>query len=242
MRSLEEKTVDARFGTCAARRARRRTSSSSRSTTPRSAGSGEPSQVRDRPDKRASVQWPFPRRFARERDQPHRRPGTRERLPSTPVHRADDDPRATRRSDPCGADAHGAVVLSTTEVDDERPAPTSSAAIDVLERSARVPATRRSQRRRRRAPPHAYEIQGRRASASPPRSSPPVTTIPRPPATNASWIDFAGPPGTVTHYSFSDVIDGKVPPSAFKGKIVVIGPSRVVASGPPRDADVGQRR
>jgi adenylate cyclase len=37
------------------------------------------------------------------------------------------------------------------------------------------------------------------------------------------WIDFAGPPGTVPTYSFSDVLLGHVPASAFAGKIVVVG-------------------
>jgi adenylate cyclase len=49
---------------------------------------------------------------------------------------------------------------------------------------------------------------------------------PVPPARDGShWIDFAGPPGTVKTYSYSDVYFGKVPPSAFRDKIVVIGPS-----------------
>ncbi len=38
-----------------------------------------------------------------------------------------------------------------------------------------------------------------------------------------AWIDYAGPAGTVTTYSFLDVLDGKVPASAFRGKVVVIG-------------------
>jgi adenylate cyclase len=47
--------------------------------------------------------------------------------------------------------------------------------------------------------------------------------IPKPPA-SSPWIDFAGPPGTLKTYSYSKVMDGKVPPSAFRGKLVVIGP------------------
>ena len=39
------------------------------------------------------------------------------------------------------------------------------------------------------------------------------------------WIDFAGPPGTITSYSYSRVLRGKVPPSVFKDKIVVVGAS-----------------
>jgi adenylate cyclase len=37
------------------------------------------------------------------------------------------------------------------------------------------------------------------------------------------WIDYAGSPGTVTSYSYSRVHDGKVPPSVFKDKVVVVG-------------------
>jgi len=46
-----------------------------------------------------------------------------------------------------------------------------------------------------------------------------------PPRPGTHWIDFAGPPGTVKTYSYSNVYFGKVPPSAFTGKVVVIGPS-----------------
>lgn len=38
-------------------------------------------------------------------------------------------------------------------------------------------------------------------------------------------IDFAGPPGRVNTYSFSDVYSGRVPASAFKGRVVVVGES-----------------
>ena len=40
-----------------------------------------------------------------------------------------------------------------------------------------------------------------------------------------AWIDFYGPPGTIPTYSFSRVLNGKVDPSAFKGKTVVVGVS-----------------
>jgi adenylate cyclase len=45
------------------------------------------------------------------------------------------------------------------------------------------------------------------------------------PAASKPWIDFVGSPGTITAYSYSRVMDGKVPPSAFRNKLVVIGPS-----------------
>jgi adenylate cyclase len=40
-----------------------------------------------------------------------------------------------------------------------------------------------------------------------------------------AWIDYAGPPKTIPTYSFSNVLGGKVDPSAFQGKIVVVGAS-----------------
>jgi adenylate cyclase len=49
-------------------------------------------------------------------------------------------------------------------------------------------------------------------------------TIASPPS-GTGWIDFAGPAGTVQTYSYSKVLDGKVPASAFRNKLVVIGPS-----------------
>jgi adenylate cyclase len=38
-----------------------------------------------------------------------------------------------------------------------------------------------------------------------------------------AWIDFRGPPGTFREVSFSRVLRGKIPASAFRGKTVVIG-------------------
>jgi len=46
---------------------------------------------------------------------------------------------------------------------------------------------------------------------------------PRDFAGNHAWIDYVGAPGAVTHRSFWNVEQGKVPASVFKGKIVVVG-------------------
>jgi adenylate cyclase len=46
-----------------------------------------------------------------------------------------------------------------------------------------------------------------------------------PSRSGSAWIDFAGPPGTIPSYSYSHVLTGKVPASAFRGKLVVVGPS-----------------
>jgi adenylate cyclase len=40
-----------------------------------------------------------------------------------------------------------------------------------------------------------------------------------------AWIDFRGPPGTIAHYSYSRVLRGRVPASAFRGKTVIVGAS-----------------
>jgi adenylate cyclase len=66
---------------------------------------------------------------------------------------------------------------------------------------------------------------------------------------NLQWIDYAGSPGTITSYSYSRVHDGKVPPGAFKDKVVVVGatapslqdihatPTGAVMSGPELQAN-----
>jgi CHASE2 domain-containing sensor protein len=41
-----------------------------------------------------------------------------------------------------------------------------------------------------------------------------------------TWIDFRGPPGTIRRMSALDVLDGRVAPQAFAGKVVVIGLAR----------------
>jgi adenylate cyclase len=45
------------------------------------------------------------------------------------------------------------------------------------------------------------------------------------PFTGTKWIDYLGPSGTFTNLSFGDVYAGRTPPSVFRGKIVVIGPT-----------------
>jgi adenylate cyclase len=40
---------------------------------------------------------------------------------------------------------------------------------------------------------------------------------------DGAWIDFHGPPGTLSQVSFGAVRRGEVPPSVFRGKIVIVG-------------------
>jgi response regulator RpfG family c-di-GMP phosphodiesterase len=42
-------------------------------------------------------------------------------------------------------------------------------------------------------------------------------------AGRGAWIDFRGPPGTIRTVSFSSVLDGRVDPAVFRGRIVVVG-------------------
>jgi adenylate cyclase len=39
----------------------------------------------------------------------------------------------------------------------------------------------------------------------------------------SEYIDYAGPPGTVDHVSFSRLLDGRTPPGFFRDRIVVVG-------------------
>ncbi|MGB7684420.1 MAG: adenylate/guanylate cyclase domain-containing protein [Solirubrobacterales bacterium] len=40
-----------------------------------------------------------------------------------------------------------------------------------------------------------------------------------------AWIDYRGPPETITRYSYSQALRGKVPASAFRDKVVIVGAS-----------------
>ena len=46
---------------------------------------------------------------------------------------------------------------------------------------------------------------------------------------NHAWIDFAGPPGTYPAYPLADVLDGTVPASAFKDRVVFVGDTTPVS-------------
>jgi adenylate cyclase len=40
---------------------------------------------------------------------------------------------------------------------------------------------------------------------------------------DGAWIDYAGPPGTITTVEFSDLLEGKVPAATFRDRVVVVG-------------------
>jgi adenylate cyclase len=67
-------------------------------------------------------------------------------------------------------------------------------------------------------------------------------TIPREAmGADVQWIDYAGRPETIRSYSYSRVLNGQVPPSAFKDKVVVIGataPSLQDIHATPRGAEM----
>ncbi len=87
------------------------------------------------------------------------------------------------------------------------------------------------------------------AGAAPPAATitPVATTKPKPPPTsvdetdfpgNHAWIDFRGPPGTFPHYSFSDLMAGRIAPSEFTGKTVLIGKTDPHRRGLKGDVDL----
>lgn len=39
----------------------------------------------------------------------------------------------------------------------------------------------------------------------------------------AMWINFTGPPGIYPRFSFSDVVNGRIPPELLKGKVLFVG-------------------
>lgn len=45
----------------------------------------------------------------------------------------------------------------------------------------------------------------------------------RAPAGESAWIDYPGPPGSIPRLSFGDVLNGRFPASAVRGKLVVVG-------------------
>ena len=59
---------------------------------------------------------------------------------------------------------------------------------------------------------------------------------------NDAWIDFAGPAGTVTSVSFSDVLQGDVPSATFRDKVVVVGRGGTDAARRPHLLLAARRR
>jgi adenylate cyclase len=43
---------------------------------------------------------------------------------------------------------------------------------------------------------------------------------------NAMWINYTGPPGNYPHYSFADIVDGRIDPALLKGKILFVGATK----------------
>ncbi len=41
----------------------------------------------------------------------------------------------------------------------------------------------------------------------------------------AAWIDYLGPPDTITQIPFSEVYEGKAGPATFRNKVVIVGPT-----------------
>lgn len=206
MRSLELSTVDARFSLRGAQ--------------------GAPQdivlvEVDDRTFSRLGVQWPFPRRLHARVIDSLRRAGARaiayDVQFTEPTTRADDGAliRAVDRAD--------GVVLSTTEVD-ERGRANVFGGEEVLRsvgaRAANTITQTDPDGELRRFPLAFDGLTGFPIAAVEAAGG----KVDRGAAGgDKPWIDYRGPPGTVRSYSFADVLDDRVPASAFRDKIVVVG-------------------
>jgi adenylate cyclase len=209
MRELELQTVDARF--------------SVRGTQSRPDDIATV-EVDDRTFSELGVQWPFPRSL-------HARLIDRLREDGAKVIAVDiqfTEP-TTERQDSALIESvarAGGVILSTTETDHGRSRIFGGEAV-VHEIGARagntvvVPEPGGKIRKMR------YEVDGlvsfgiATAEAATGEAIDPAEME----GDREAWIDYRGPPGTIAHYSYSRVLRGKVPASAFRGKTVIVGAS-----------------
>ena len=131
--------------------------------------------------------------------------------------------RTTRSATPSSA-IRGSTVLSTTEVDEKGEANLifDSAALKELGAragNANLPTDKDGIIRR-----FPYEVEGLKGFAIVGAEIAAGRTITlEEMGSDNQWIDYAGRPGTVNSYSYSRVLDGKVPPRVFRDKVVVIG-------------------
>ena len=212
LHSLELKTVDARFGLRGSE------------GTPSGVAVVEIDDVtfNDLRNSNRPAQWPFPRRYhARVIDQ------VAKGNPKAIAIDIQFTEQTTVRDDNALVRAVAAathVVLATTEVDaNGRTAVLGGDAVlkQIGARAANAVVPADSDGVIRRAPFELNHLKSFGVVTAEVAGGRPL----RETAGASPWIDFAGPPGTVASYSFSRVMDGRVPPSAFRGKVVVIGPS-----------------
>ena len=168
------------------------------------------------------VQWPFPRQMHARLIDRLRRAGAR-----VIVYDVQFTEPASEREDTALMDAvaraRGRVVLATSEVDahgghavfgGERMVRSLGARVG----NASLPLDRDGVTRRFAAVVDRMPSLAVTAVAS--AEGRPVT---RDAFAGTRWIDFHGPPGAVSSVSFSDVYEGRVPPSRLRGKVVLVG-------------------
>jgi adenylate cyclase len=206
MRSLELSTVDARF--------------SIRGTQ------GSPENlavvaIDDRTFSRLDVQWPFPRRLHARVIDALRRAGAQAIAYDVQFT----EPTALRDDNALirAVDRAGDVVLSTTEVDGRGRANILGGEDVLRSVGARAGSTvvqPDSDGELRRFPLGFDGLTGFAVASVEAGSG----EVDREAAGGKEpWIDFRGPPGTIRSYSFADVLAGRVPASAFRDKVVVVG-------------------
>ena len=226
MRSLELHSVDARFAV-------RGTQAQPRDIVV--------VKVDDRTFSQLGRAVALPALAARPGDRPAARGRREDDRRRHPVHRAD---RATPGQRPDRSDRRaGGVVLSTTEVDAHGESRIFGGE-SVVRRNRRPGRQHRDSSPTRAARSARCTTSSTACAASP--SSPPKrrranrSTQPRW-NDGSAWIDFRGPPGTFRQLSYSSVLRGKVPDSAFRGKTVDRRRLGALAAGRPPDLDHRRR-
>jgi adenylate cyclase len=206
-RSLELQTVDARF--------------SVRGTQER------PSDIAivavdDRTFTELGVQWPFPRSL-------HARVVDRLREAGAKVIAVDiqfTEPTSPREDNALieSVDGAGGVVLSTTETENGKSRIFGGEEVvrSIDARAANTNLVTQPGGKFRKMP---YEVDGLVSFGIVTAEATTGEGIERSDleGDGEAWIDYRGPPNTIANYSYSRVLRGKVPDSAFRGKTVIVG-------------------
>jgi CHASE2 domain-containing sensor protein len=169
------------------------------------------------------LQWPFPRSLYARAIRRVRAAGARELVVDIQFTEPTEPAEDLALFDELGRD--GGAVLATSEVDSRGRSNVlggddNLAQVDSRAAAANFPDERRGVIRR-----FTHSVGGLEtiAVAVAERLKSPVSPYDFDP--EGAWIDYRGAPGTFETVSFSDVIEGRVSPEAFRDRIVVIGVS-----------------
>ena len=179
--------------------------------------------IEDKTFDELNMQWPFNRNLHARVIRRLARAGARVIVYDVQFTEESADPDADTRLIEATR-AAGNVVLATTEIADDGSTRIFGGG-EVLAYSRAIPANGNavndSDGRIRRAPFRAQNLDSLSTAALRVAHGRDFTTPPG----DTAWIDYAGPARSVPYLSFVDVLRGKVPASAVRGKYVVVGVS-----------------